>query len=519
MLAVIKMKNSRTSNVVKNMWVGTFFQILSLVLGFVSRTLFIKILGEEYLGLNSLFTNILTILSFAELGIGNAIIFSMYKPLADNDTKKLKKLIKFYKKAYSTIGTIIIIVGLLILPFIPSIINDVPDIKESIYYIYILFLIDTSISYFFSYRTSIISADQKNYIVVMYTYLFKICQTILQLIILYITKEYLLYLFLQVINTFLTNLFLARKSKKMYPFLNKVDGKELDKKEKDKIFGNVKALFIYKLGSVVLNGTDSIIISKYLGLAVLGLYSNYYLLVSAITQILSQLFNAFTSSVGNLIVKENKEKSKEVFNQLYYFTVVVYCVVCICLYLLFNDFVTLWLGENYLLSNFVVFTIVAHLYVNGVQFAGFTFRNASGNFRQFKYAPVFSSILNIFLSILLAKYLGLGGVFLATIVSRLSTSTWIDPYIVYKNIFKENVIEYFYRYVKYLIVVLVTFLPCYYIANLIRVTNIIWFIIKGGILVVISTGIMLLFTFKTKEFIGLKSRMLNFIDCKKLKRS
>ena len=181
------MENSRTSNVVRNMWVGTFFQILSLFLGFVSRTIFIKILGEEYLGLNSLFTNILTILSFAELGIGNAIIFNMYKPLADNDTKKLKKLINFYKKTYTVIGSVILVIGLMIIPFIPNVIDEIPNIKENIYLIYILFLIDTSISYFFSYKTSIISADQKNYIVVMYTYIFKICQIILQLVLLYFT--------------------------------------------------------------------------------------------------------------------------------------------------------------------------------------------------------------------------------------------------------------------------------------------------------------------------------------------
>lgn len=513
------MKNSRTSNVVRNMWVGTFFQVLSLFLGFVSRTIFIKILGEEYLGLNSLFTNILTILSFAELGIGNAIIFNMYKPLANNNTKQLKKLINFYKKTYTIIGSVILFIGLIIIPFIPNFIDEIPNIKENIYLIYILFLIDTSISYFFSYKTSIISADQKNYIVVMYTYIFKICQIILQLVLLYFTREYLLYLVLQVINTFLTNLFLSYKSSKMYPFLKELGNNQLPKKEKDTIFSNVKALVIYKLDSVILNGTDSIIISKYLGLAVLGLYSNYYLLVSAITQILSQLFNAFTSSIGNLIAKENKEKSKEVFNQLYYFTVMIYCVVCICLYLLFNDFITIWLGKKYLLSNFVVFTIVGHMYVNGVQFAGFTFRNASGNFIQFKYAPIFSSIFNIFLSIVLAKYLGLGGVFLATIIARLSTSTWIDPYIVYKNVFKENVLEYFVKYIKYLVIILICFIPCYYLSSLINVTNIGWFIVKGFVLVLASMTTFLLFTFKTNEFVGLKGRILTFIGSKKLKRS
>ena len=271
------MNKTRTQNVIKNMWVGTMFQIISLILGFVSRTIFIKILGKEYLGLNSLFTNILTILSFAELGIGNAIVFSMYKPLTNNDQDKLMRLTNFYKSIYKKIALTIITVGLLITPFLPYIIKEIPDIKESIYLIYIIFLFDTSVSYFFSYRTSIISADQKNYIIITYTHIFKIVQIILQLSLLYYTHNYLLYLFLQVLNTVLTQWFLANKSKKMYPSLAKLDkDKTLANDERKSIFTNVKALFVYKFSSVILNGTDSIIISKYLGLATLGLYSNYY---------------------------------------------------------------------------------------------------------------------------------------------------------------------------------------------------------------------------------------------------
>ena len=508
---------TRTDNVVRNMGVGTFFQILSLVLGFVSRTIFIRILGSEYLGLNSLFTNILTILSFAELGIGNAIIFSMYKPLATKDTNKLKKLIKFYKKTYTTIGLIILGIGLLIIPFIPSIIADTPNIKESIYLIYVLFLADTSISYFFSYKTSIISADQKNYIVIMYTYIFKIVQIIVQLVILYFTKEYILYLILQVLNTLITNIYLAHKSDKMYPFLKDLGRESIPLQEKKGIFKNVKALFIYKLSSVVLNGTDSIIISKYLGLVVLGLYSNYYLLINAITQIVSQILNAFTSSVGNLIAIDNKEKSRKIFKELFYFDMVIYNVLCICLYLLFNDFVTLWLGEKYLLSNLVVLTIVGHFFVNGAQFAGFTFRNASGNFRHFKYAPIIASIINIVVSIVLAKYIGLAGIFIGTIVARLTTSTWIDPYIVYKYIFKEKVREYFFNYLKYVGIILICFIPCYFLSQVIKSVNFFMFIVKGCLLVIISMSLFFLLTFKTEEFKDLKNRVM-FLLRRVLKR-
>lgn len=508
------MNNSRTKNVLINMWVGTFFQILSLIMGFISRTIFIKILSAEYLGINSLFTNILTILSFAELGIGNAIVFHLYKPLADNNETKLKKLLNFYKKIYFIIGLIILLCGLALIPFIPSLINEVPNIQENINFIYVIFLLDTVISYFFTYRTSIITADQKNYIVIRTVYIFKIFQIIIQMIVLSITHNYYLYLILQLTNTFITFLYLSYKSKKMYPFTKKLGKEIISKKERKQIFTNVKALFINKFASVILNGTDSIIISKYLGLTILGLYSNYYLLVNAVTQILGQLFNAFTSSIGNLIAKDESKKSKEVFYQLFYFTQFVYCVVCICMYLLFNDFVTLWIGKDYLLSNFVVLMIISHLYFNGIQFSGFTYRNVSGNFNYFRYMPIVSAVINIVLSIVFAKWIGLGGVFLATIISRVSTSTWIDPYIIYKRVFKCSNIEYYKKYFTYLIIVGICFIPCYFVSKLIIVKGILTLILKGIILLSICSITFIILTFRSKEYKEIKCRVFGFFKLK-----
>ncbi len=505
------MKKTRTQNVIKNMWVGTMFQMISLILGFVSRTIFIRILGSEYLGLNSLFTNILTILSFAELGIGNAIIFSMYKPLANDDYPKLKKLTNFYKEVYTKIALIMIGVGIIIIPFIPHIIKEVPNIKESIYLIYFIFLMDTSVSYFFSYRTSIINADQKNYIIITYTYIFRIIQITLQLTLLYFTHNYMLYIILQLLNTIVTQLFLARKSKKMYPELVNLDNERLEEKERKSIFSNVKALFTYKFASVILNGTDSIIISKYLGLVTLGLYSNYYLIINAIAQIISQVLNAFTSSIGNLIAKESIEKDKKVFHQLFYFTGLIYCIIGTCLYILFNDFITLWLGKEYLLSNFVVAMIVTHLCFNGMQFTTFTYRNAAGKFDYYRYAPVVSAIVNIVLSIIFAKIMGLGGIFLATTVSRAISAGWIDPLIVYRHVFNEGPKEYFINYFKMLIRLALIFIIVFYIAKYITVTSIVTFIIKGAVLAISCGLLYILLTFKTEEYKGIKGALLHFI--------
>lgn len=506
--------SSRKKNVVRNMFVGTSFQIISLILGFVNRTFFIRILGAEYLGVNSLFTNILTILSFAELGIGNAIVYNLYKPIAEGNEKRINVLLKFYRNTYSAIGIVMLVAGFVLIPFIPSLISETPNITENIYIIYVLFLLDTVVSYFFTYRTAIITADQKNYIVVRTVQIFKIVQIFVQIGLLYLTHNYYLYIVLQLLTTIITFSYLYFKSVKMYPFTRKMPNENLPKKEIKSIFDNVKALFVYKFGSVVLNGTDSIIISKYVGLVALGLYSNYYLIISALTQVLSQVFNAFTASIGNLLVSDDNKKSKEIFEHLFYFTVLVFCVCGMCLYFLFNDFISLWLGKEYLLSNLVIFAIVLHFYVNGVQFASFTYRQTAGLFMQYRWAPVIGALANIILSIVLVKIIGLAGVFFATSIARLITAGWIDPKIVYKHVLHSSVFSYFKKYFRYLITVGLVFIICYFVTRTIVVNTIFMFIIKGLILLILSSLLFIFFTSTMKEYKDLKYIGKSFIKKK-----
>ncbi len=230
------MSKTRTENVAKNVILSSLFQIIAYVIGFVSRTIFIKILGEEYLGLNGVFTNVLTLLSFAELGIGSAIVYSMYKPLATNNSDKLKELIAFYKKIYLLVGMIIIIGGIILIPFLDFFIKSTPNINENIIIIYLIFVINSAISYFFSYRTSIISADQKNYLIIIYNKVFHIIRVIVQIIIILVWHNYYLYLLTETICTLLANYLLTRKSKKMYPELIDLKNHELPKEEKKEIF-------------------------------------------------------------------------------------------------------------------------------------------------------------------------------------------------------------------------------------------------------------------------------------------
>lgn len=503
------MDKTRTENVAKNVVLSSIFQILAYIIGFVSRTIFIKILGEEYLGLNGVFTNILTLLSFAELGIGSAIVYSMYKPLATKNKEKLKQLMSFYKKIYLLIGSIIIIGGILLIPFLDFFITDAPNIKENLIVIYLLFVFNSAISYFFSYRTTIISADQKNYLIIIYNKVFHIIRVIVQIITIILWHNYYIYLLTETICTLLTNYLLSRKSKKMYPDLIDIKDNELPEKEKKEIFKNIRALIVYKISSVMLNGTDNLIISRYLGLAVAGLYSNYQLLTNAVVEVVGQVTNSFTASVGNLNSIETKERKEEVFYKILYFTYILFGFCSIELIIMLNDFVKIWIGEKFLLDFITIVMIVGSIYVNGVQYASFSFRNTLGLFKESIISPIIAVILNIGLSIILAKQVGLWGVFAATIIARFCSAGIIDPYVVYKHEFKKSPLVYYLKYFKYLFFVIITYIITFYIVKYIPAHNLLLVFIKAIATGIISFSLLILFTFKTKEFNGIKYNFKN----------
>jgi len=497
------MSKTRTENVAKNVALSSIFQIVAYIIGFVSRTVFIKILGEQYLGLNGVFTNVLTLLSFAELGIGSAIIYSMYKPLATKDNEKLKQLIAFYKKIYLLIGGIIIVGGILLIPFLDFFITSAPEIKENITLIYLIFVINSAISYFFSYRTTIISADQKNYLIIIYNKVFHIIRVLVQIGIILIWHNYYLYLLTETVCTLLANYLLARKSKKMYPELVNIDGSELPKEEKTEIFKNIKALIVYKISSVFLNGTDNLIISRYLGLGIAGLYSNYQLLTNAVVEVVGQVTNSFTASIGNLNSIETKERKEEVFYKILYFTYLLFGFCSIELVVMLNDFVKVWIGEQYVLSFVTVVMIVGSIYVNGVQYAAFSFRNTLGLFKEAILNPILAAILNIVLSVILAKTVGLWGVFFATIIARFCSAGIIEPYVIYKHEFKKSPLIYYFKYFKYVFFVIISFIVTSLIVRFIPVTNLLLIFIKAIVTAIISFGLLILFTFRTKEFNGI----------------
>lgn len=488
----------RSKSSAKNLVVALIGQAFGLIISFIARIIFVKFLSDEYLGLNGLFTNLLTMLSLVELGVGSALVYSLYKPLADGDNEKVKSLMDLYRKAYNIIGGVVLIIGILFIPFYRYLISEVPSISH-LDFIYILFVLNTAISYFYSYKRSLIICDQKRYIATIYRYVFYFLLNVFQIIVLFLTHNYILYLITQVVFTWLENICISIKADKMYPYLKDKNIKKLDKKELNTISKNVRAMLFHKIGGVVVNSTDNILISKLVGLIAVGMYSNYYLITSALDTITAQFFNAITASVGNLGACTNSKKVKETFNTTFFLNYLIYGVITVCLLILFNPFIEVWLGKKYLFDFGVVLVITICFYLKGIRKTCLTFKDALGLFWQDRYKPIIESIINLVASIILGIKYGVLGIFMGTIISTVTTSLWIEPYVLYKYYFKENIIDYLYRFIKYTLVVVLTYLIVQKIVILISINGILGLLIKGVVSLILSILIMTIVFIKTNE--------------------
>lgn len=506
---------SRTKNATRNAGAGAIAQIFTVLIEFAIRTVFIKMLGTEYLGVNGLFTNILTVLSFAELGIGNAIVFSMYRPIAICDKEKIKSLIRLYKKAYTYIGIAVFVIGLAVTPFLREIIKEVPNIKEKIEVIYILFVLNTTCSYLFMYKKSIILANQKAYIVNLCKLASEILKATLQIIILLIFKNFVAFLIVQIICTILDNILATLIANRMYTYIEDKDVNELEKKEKSTIFTNVKSLVLYKFGSIILNGTDNIIISKMLGLKMVGIVSNFQLLITTVNNIIGNALNGFTASVGNLNLSNDSQKKEDIFKQLFILSVWIYGFCSIAFLILSNDFVKLWIGKEYMLPLSTIIALVLHLYVNGVQFAGYTYRTTMGLFVKGKYCPIVAALINIVLSIVLCKYIGVTGIILATSISRLLTTTWYDIYMVYKYGLEKSPFRFYIKYTMCMLSITIIAIVSYYVIGLITLSGIYGFALKVISCAIIPNLLLLLVFYRTDEYRQLTNKIKEMIWKKK----
>lgn len=488
----------RVKNSIKNTITNVICNISIILIGLISQAIFIKIMDAEYLGINGLFTNILSFLGIVELGIGNAIVYNLYKPIANNEYDTIKSLICFYKKAYNIIAFIIFILGILIVPFLPFFIGQTNlDLNFNI--VYILFLLNMISTYILSFRTSIFLASQQNYKVKINNLFYRLTVNLLQLIFLYFTKNYYLYLIIAIITQLFFNYLINNKALKEFPYLREKKVEKLSKEIETDIFKKIKALFFHKIGGFIVNGTDNIIISKFFNVLTVGLYSNYFLIINSLTTLFNQIITGTTASVGNMLVTETKEKSFDIFKKIRFLNYWIAVFSSICTLCIIQSFISVWIGEQYLLDYSVVIILVINYYQKIMRNTYNSFKDAAGIWEEDKLIPIVESILNIIFSILCLKIFGLSGVFMGTVISGLALWCYSYPKFVYKKLFNRSYLDYAKETLGYIFLFVILASGTYYISTIIRFSNVWYQLISNSFLSMIIPNIFLILIFRKND--------------------
>jgi O-antigen/teichoic acid export membrane protein len=504
---------SRTKYAAKNTFFSASAFLLKLIINFVARGIFIRFFGIEYGGLNNLFANILGLLSLAELGIGSAIVYSLYKPVAENDTEKIKTLVGLYKKIYLIIGTVILVIGLSLIPLLPHLIASETSVEVNLPLVYSIFLLNTVIGYFFAHRRTLIFVYQRNDIESKMNIAQVLLLNLTQVLIIIFLKNYLIYIAVMPVFTLIESILIYYISYRMFP---KIRGKaeKLDVATKKEITKNTSALVFHQIGGAIVNSTDGVIISLFLGLTTLGIYSNYALIVTTLVTFFGLVANAFKSGIGNQIAVSDIGKAYNIFNSLNFLFFWGAGFSTACVLALSQDFIRIWVGDDYLLSFYIVILICVNFYLRASRELVNAYKNGAGLFWNDRFKPLFEAGINLGLDFLLVINLGLTGVILATIISTVTVSLWVEPYVLFKNYFKKPFKNYIVRYLAYSGVVCVAISVTLGICYLIPSVGIFWFILKCAICLVVPNLIFLLCFFKTPEFRYLWGVLIGFVKTK-----
>lgn len=493
------MNESRTKNSIKNTFFAAVNMTLQFILKFAVRIVFVRFLAIEYLGLNTLFSNILQVLSLAELGVGQAIVYSLYKPIAENDTDKVKSLIAVYKKFYFVVGIFIIVVGLAIIPALPYLMSGDTDLDINLNAVYVIYLLNTAITYFFAHRRALVFANQRNDIETKVSSVCLIGLNVTQLILLALTKNYLLFISVMPLFTLLEALILSVISFRLYP---EIRGKaeKLDAGARKDLLKNTAAMMGHKLGGVAVSGTDNIFISSFIGLNVLGIYSNYTLIVSSLTSVMTLFITATRASIGNLVTSESRERAYEVFNRLNWLFFVVLGIFFCCCITLVQDFIRLVFGHDLRLDFVTMLLVFISFYVTQSRVMVLSFKETTGLFWNDRFKPLFEAGINLALDFLLVIYMGLPGIILATIISNVLCNITVEPYVVFKHYFYKNIWLYYLKYFLYTGAIGMVCALTYFVCSFVPVNNIGYLIGKGILAAGLSFVCLTVLSFPTKEF-------------------
>ena len=448
------MKKSRIKLAAVNAITTGMVMLLNLPIQFLNRYFIVHYLGVKYLGITSLFTNILSILSLADLGIGSAIAFLLYKPLSDNDTAKVSVLMRYYRNIYCTISAVVFLLGICIIPFLGIFLKK--DVNYSnVYLIFFIYLAGSASSYLFSYNQSLLYADQKSHIVAIFNLVVTYIMLTIQIITVIKYANPLLYAILFVFTGFVTNVVVSGYVKKKYRLLrNKA---KLTKSEKDLLVQNVIGNFFLRVSGVIVTSTDSMLLSAFTGVIMVGYYANYVTVINVIQKFMTQVIGAVTGTIGNFSVNESVKSAEELFHRLQYLNFLLVSLASLAIIFLSRDVITLWLGAKYVLSTSIVMLMGFEFYVMNYRMIGWNFTAVYGLSKFMKLYSVSEMVVNLVTTfIFLAKFnMGLRGILLGTIISTLCTVTWQDPYVIFHHGFHTSTAKFFSRYAKNIVILFI----------------------------------------------------------------
>lgn len=496
-------QTSRVAKSMKNTIFGMIGLFCNLIVSFIARSIFIRILGAEYNGVNGLFSNVLQILNLAELGFAGSIAYALYKPLQSGDEKTAAMLMDYFAKIYRAVALIVAVAGCCCIPFLQYLISeDISELSFSLNELRIYFAIylaNTVCSYLLAYKRTIITADQNSYLVTNVDNICNIVLNVLQIILLYLTRNFYAYLIIMVAKTVINNVIIHIIATKRYPYLSRYKKEKLPKEERTAIFKNVQALFLHKIGGTVILSTTSIVISAFVSLFDAGKYSNYLMIVNNVNNFINIVFNSTTASIGNLCLSDDKEYQYIVFNRISYLSNFFAVFTLVCYMCLFNDFITIWLGEDMQFKALIVFAISLKGFVEYVRKTVLTFKDAMGLFRQDWFKPLLEAAIGISLAIGLSYVWGTFGVIIGYTLATIFIAIPVENFVLFKYGLKRSMLGQIVRLLVTTALAVALMALTYFICSFIP-DGIGWFILEFIFVVIFAAGVYILLTCRTSEF-------------------
>lgn len=490
---------SRTKKSFRNTYSGLISRCVNLLVPFFIRTVIIHKLGSEYLGLSSLFTSVIHVLNLAELGIGNALVFSMYKPVAEDDRPRICALLALYKKVYRIIGCIVLAAGLGVMPFLPAL-TDMKALEGTdinLYLIFLIYLSNTVCTYlFFAYKRSVLIANQRQDVVNTVDSAVHLTMYAVQIVLLYLVPDYYIYILMLPLFTLIDNGAAAYFAHRLFPYIRE---KSDVKAEIGPILQNTKYLIGHKIGAVIISSADSIVISAFLSMNTLTSYSNYFYVISALNGFINVGYNAILAGVGNSIIKDSKEKLCSLFRELSFILFYIVSVCTVCLLALIQPFMMLWMGEGLMFTADTAVLFALYFYTWQVRVMGLNFKDAAGMWKNDALKPYVGMVVNIVMDLVLVNTVGVNGVLSATVAVMVFVYFPWETKVLFRDLFERSPKAYVLSELGYAAATALTAAAAYYTVSLIPLGGVPGLMLKGFISLAVGNICLLVMYSRSPE--------------------